>query len=127
MSKHLIIISISFLVSKFCFAQEDCNVSHMPYATAYYNDLQCGYLFFHDERRNTFEYRIYNHAIDSTTHMYCGTFTTVKDTLFLQYQKGNAPAGMKPFIIREFSNSFFIQYFNDGTRKFLWQKQPRFR
>lgn len=126
MLRYTIIFSCILFATTTCLAQSDRKMNYIRVRTASYSDSTRGFMFLYDETKNAFEYHIYNHIIDSITHVYCGTFETVRDTLYLNYSKGNIPADLKPFLIREFSGSYYIQYFDNGTRKFLW-KQPRTR
>jgi hypothetical protein len=123
MHKYFTILCAFHLLVLTCAAQSDCKLNYIRARYASYSDSTYGYLFCFDETKNAFEYRIYNHANDSLTRIYCGIFKTVADTLYLNYRKGK-PTGVKPFLIREFSGNYYIQYFDNGTRKFLW-KRPR--
>ncbi|MDH7463315.1 hypothetical protein QEG73_18600 [Chitinophagaceae bacterium 26-R-25] len=122
MFKYPVIIFTFLFAHNICVAQRDCEINYIRGRQASYKDSARGFLLYCDEIKNTFEYRIYNYTIDSVTRIYCGTLKTAADTLYLNYNQGKMPANFKPFLIKEFSGNYYIQYFDDGTRKFLWKR-----
>ena len=125
MVKYPVIIFSFLFASNICVAQGYCEINYIRARSASYKDSTRGFLFYYDEIENTFEYRMYNHAIDNLTRIYCGTFKAAADTLYLNYNQNKIPGGLKPFLIKEFSGNYDIQYFDDGTRKFLWKRPFR--
>lgn len=83
-----------------------------------WNEDSINNIIFSIGRSNDFNYTITTHDQGKEkTNYYKGTWDKSNDTLFLYYNKSNAPISFKHFLLLEMQGHYLIQYKNNNQNR----------